>query len=330
MSQPVISSVEATIPEGVTIGEWRRARTPRRSSRRGHVVLAAGAVLLGGLLALPQAAFASPVDVQKRAGDPFHIGGSPFPPSAQPAGAAGSAPAGGPTYGGSSSQGSPVVVRTARNRKRISRFLTVYSAPCSDGDTFFATSGALRAAVSGGRFTGRETGPIELGDGRADYDERVTGRISAARASGTWRAVIVGRDAAGNEVWRCDTGRVAWRAAASAYGGDTSQDEPFVIDPRAGSVRVATSWGAECADDAYFGTTDALGPFPLRAGRFSGTADDQFEQDGNRVLLSRTIAGRVGRKRASGTLRTQVAIVSASGRVLDTCDSGPLRWTALP
>jgi hypothetical protein len=322
MSPPVMNVVECTIPEGVRIDEYRRARPKTR--RRGLRRIAVAALGLGALMVAPSAALATPDHAGKDVPDAFGLGGSPFSFPGPSANAAGS---GGPAYGGATSQKEPVVLRTTHNRNRITLLGIHYSAPCDDGDTYTGTSFAPGLRVASGRFKGVDTGTVPMGGIPMDYDEHYSGKVNGRNARGSFRAVMIGREDSGKELWRCDTGRISWKAAASAYAGRTSQDEPVVVTKRGSSATISTVWEAECVE-GWFGSTDTIDA-ELNGTSLRGASASQIDLGEYVGALDLQIAGRVTATRASGTLKAQVFIFDKKTlRQVDACHSGPVRFTA--
>src|SRR4051794_11171099 len=137
-------------------------------------------------------------------------------------------------------------------------------------------------------------------------------------------------------------------AADAVYGGTTSRGEAIVIkaDKTGKKLRSAViAWNADCGDQSYFAQGSSVtaakaspGFAPNSAvlatsrngkGRFAGKQTMTFHSDTSVAVVEVTLAGRLGKKAASGTLSAvAVATDVASGNTVATCDTGRLTWKA--
>ncbi|MFL5835657.1 MAG: hypothetical protein ACJ76K_03595 [Solirubrobacteraceae bacterium] len=115
------------------------------------------------------------------------------------------------TYTGSTSQSQPfkLVLRPDGVRFRLS-----WRANCGDGGKPFSAETASQRAlpVHAGQFSSRETYDAKASDGATvHYTILIAGAVRRRGATGTWQAVASGpyKD---RGTYRCDTGRVTWRA----------------------------------------------------------------------------------------------------------------------
>lgn len=125
-------------------------------------------------------------------------------------------------YAGETAQGLPVALILTNDRKKIKRFdmpWVALPAQCSSGmpyvsaTTFGAGSTPALAIGAGKRFRHTFTDAFTFADATAIEEvPTVRGTIGRTRASGTFRATAVVRDAAGTELTRCDTGAIRWTA----------------------------------------------------------------------------------------------------------------------
>lgn len=123
-------------------------------------------------------------------------------------------------------------------------------------------------------------------------------------------------------------------SARPAYAGATAQKHPMSITLKRGARRIdrlvvrvdavcSTShqikWEALEIDDTKIG----------RHGRFSdGGVVEGNTHVGDTVLhFTVKVKGRVGARRAKGTVRLAGTVRDSSGKVIDKCDSGVARWT---
>jgi hypothetical protein len=115
------------------------------------------------------------------------------------------------TYMGATSQRSPFKLTVASDGLR---FRISWRADCHDGQRPFAaeTASARPLHNTTGGFTSHETYNARAGDGATvHYDIRISGAIHGPRAAGHWQAVATGPYKGGG-TYRCDTGRVTWKA----------------------------------------------------------------------------------------------------------------------
>jgi hypothetical protein len=116
-------------------------------------------------------------------------------------------------YGGTTSQGEPVVIRLNAKRNRVDDVLTTWNAPCSQGayrvPDRFGSFRVKRSGAFGNPFTYDTT--MDGGD-TLHFDYAFAGRVTAKRVRGTLQVKIAQTDPAGAPVDGCDTGGVTWKA----------------------------------------------------------------------------------------------------------------------
>jgi hypothetical protein len=143
--------------------------------------------------------------------------GSPMIPAAS-AQAAHVPAAAGSTYGGTTSQGLPVIADVTANGRQLVRVLAAVRATCTPSNTAYISPVWFRRVTVSkrGRFAASFGPEIQRNaDGTtSDYTGRVTGRFNKARTqlSGTWRLTSVDHDTAGAVTDTCDSTVVTWRA----------------------------------------------------------------------------------------------------------------------
>jgi hypothetical protein len=122
--------------------------------------------------------------------------------------------------------------------------------------------------------------------------------------------------------------------ARAAYGGGTSQKHPMSITltRRGRSVsRMFVRLDARCpSSNQIRWETIEIDATPLhRDGRFSdGGVVEGNTQVGDTFLNFRMkVKGRVGRRGARGTARLYGTVKDKAGKVIDSCDSGTVKWT---
>lgn len=138
------------------------------------------------------------------------------------------------------------------------------------------------------------------------------------------------------------------RAAEAVFGGSTSAGEPIVLKADA-KVKALTSavigWRAKCGDAGYYpGSTELTATLATPGfspdyrdllmsrngkGRFAGRQLGAGGSDTVATSLVVDVSGKLGPKRASGTLHAIVKIADrATGATTATCDTGVVRYVA--
>jgi hypothetical protein len=143
--------------------------------------------------------------------------GSPMMPvaSAQPAHLATAAAS---TYGGTTSQGFPVIADVNATHRLVVRVLAGVELSCTPSNTFLTVPDGLRnvRVSKKGRFAasfGPQTTRNDDGT-TTDLQGRITGHFNKARTqvAGTWRLTLTDHDATGAVTDTCDTAVLTWRA----------------------------------------------------------------------------------------------------------------------
>lgn len=137
-------------------------------------------------------------------------------------------------------------------------------------------------------------------------------------------------------------------AAGFVYGGTTRDGDAIVLTAPKGAQKLAgavIAWHADCGDQSYWGDASALtalkpmsgevvGPRDLlmtrnAKGRFTGTQTVGEQGGGQDAMVSVTLAGRLTRTHASGTLSAVVKLTdTATGAVSGSCQTGTVLWSA--
>jgi hypothetical protein len=254
------------------------------------------------------------------------------------------------TYGGTAKHGAPIVIKADAKAQRLKSVTLSWFADCADGRSYDG-GGQLTPAVpvegfapgrrelvvtrnAKGRFDGQQMYASDLGDYIAVVQVKVSGKLAPKRAGGKLSVVVkISDKAAGAAVTSCqlDGSWVATRSPGTIFAGVTSQDRPIVLRTANGMVNdVITSWGAPCAADAgFFSSPDHWVGFSLKpGGRFGNPfTSDYSDPDGTKVHYDYSIAGRVRRADAKGTLQVKVTSTDPAGAVTN-CDSGNVTWKA--
>ena len=121
---------------------------------------------------------------------------------------------------------------------------------------------------------------------------------------------------------------------AGVFGGLTSKGAPVVVELARSGKRVKRTVAAvelKCTPSGdSFTIVDKWTQLPVRRGRFGSSFRDTSTEAGQIFEASGSVKGKLNRKRTriTGSWRAQLVIRNAAGATIDTCDSGPLRFTA--
>jgi hypothetical protein len=258
-------------------------------------------------------------------------------------------------FGGSTSAGEAIVLKTDAKAKKLRSAVIAWRAPCSDDRHFPMaveltpvadepgfTAGPEDLVMSKnakGRFTGTEVAIFRLSDTQSAVAEvKLKGKLRPARSSGTLTATVTILDATTPmEAVTCETGTLKWsasRAAGRIYGGTTSQDHPVVVRLDAKRKRVADlliGWETSSCEppDHHLAVGDELSNFEIRSGRFGDIFDASYPLDGGgQLAYAYDVAGSVSRRTVRGTLRVTLTRTDATGATDLTCDTGAVDWRA--
>jgi hypothetical protein len=120
--------------------------------------------------------------------------------------------------GGVTAQGHPVIIQYSRRAPVVVRFVLHWQANCSPTNQVYAETTLVRNMRVGRdlRFGGRfsDTVPGEPPASTVFVSIDVRGRVGRTRSRGSWRGLLIARDAAGNTINTCDSGTFSWSAAA--------------------------------------------------------------------------------------------------------------------
>jgi hypothetical protein len=122
----------------------------------------------------------------------------------------------GPTaYGGSTTQGEPVVVVTSKDRSKIEYFGFGWQANCAPSGFWhiaeeFGNFPMTRSGVFGDTFT--NDFPFADQTGKNSFTYRIHGSAKKSVASGSFSVHVVASDTAGATTATCDTNSVKWSA----------------------------------------------------------------------------------------------------------------------
>ena len=143
-------------------------------------------------------------------------------------------------------------------------------------------------------------------------------------------------NATGNVQTTCRTGTLRWkatRAPGRVFAGKTSQEEPVVAKVDVKRKRVTdllVSWHGTCTPDGYARFSETLRNFTAAStGRFGDKWNESYKlAEGATRKFDYSLAGRLGRRSARGTLRVAVTEADAAGATTASCDTGGVSWKA--
>jgi hypothetical protein len=263
-----------------------------------------------------------------------------------------SALARGAVFGGAMTDAQAIVLRTDAKAKKLKSAVIAWAADCKS-EGYWAGGGDLPAAPAekgfapdpreltltrnkDGRFSGVQGYAASAGDSTALVTVQVAGRIKGKTARGTLHANVAIIDAGGNTQDGCDTGTQRWsatRAPGRVFGGVTSQQLPVVLRLDRSGRRVSdlmTGWGAQCQPDGGIQVPEQLSGFPIKDHRFGDAWSRDFSlDDGSKRTFAYSVAGKLGRGKASGSLQVKVTQTDPAGAQTMSCDSGAVSWRAL-
>ena len=127
------------------------------------------------------------------------------------------AAAGGTVFGGTTSQGLPVVIEMSKNGRTVTKVTVAIRLTCTSGGIVTLPDGYQKMKVKKNRKFGAAFGPSTQrnDDGTTtDYEGSISGGFNKARssASGTWSLKWTDHDAAGAVTDTCDSGSVSFKA----------------------------------------------------------------------------------------------------------------------
>ena len=136
-------------------------------------------------------------------------------------------------------------------------------------------------------------------------------------------------------------------ARKPVFGGATRDDQAIVLrtDGKAKKLKSAViAWSAACKGGGYWADGGAVTassaqpgftPDPRelivsrnKRGRFSGTQLVSSISGDLSAGIVVDLAGKLSRRRASGTLSAHVTLLDQAGNIVDGCDTGVVKWTA--
>jgi hypothetical protein len=131
-------------------------------------------------------------------------------------------------------------------------------------------------------------------------------------------------------------GPAAAAPSGVVYGGETPQRWPVVVQlARDGKsvAKLVVALSLKCGSGAPIVNRDRFDKLKLSVGgRFANSYGPVTTQngDGTTTDYRGSVAGKVTRGKVTATSRLTGDFYDAPGKLLDTCDSGKVSWTARP
>lgn len=261
--------------------------------------------------------------------------------------------AAGAVYGGSTTDGQPIVLNADKAGKKLRSAVIAWTATCSDGQRFSRGSVLTAASASPGfapgaddlvttrnakgRFAGTHDEALGNDSSVVAIKVSVEGTLVPKKASGTLSAhVSIVERATGNEQATCDTGRMRWkatRARGRVYAGTTSQGQPVVARLDLKRKRVTdliVSWeSSQCEPEGFLHIGESLRNFDVAStGVFGDSWDDTQQLADGSVHVTYSLSGRVARQAVRGKLDVDVQRMDAAGALSWSCKTGSVSWKA--
>jgi hypothetical protein len=216
-------------------------------------------------------------------------------------------------------------------------------------DAITATFVAEQVRIRSGTFSDR--GDIRGQSPTASGPFRFSGRFtSATSAAGTGSVTTTWRPGNGR-TYRCSTGLVRWQARVTpglgstegaakvrkgrTYYGNTSQNLPILIRVGPGGRRVvqaAVLWDTTCENaKSGLGLQTTMPPHPVEGGRAEHVARYSEQRGYAPGQVTRVVSSYhaiFGSATVAGTWAVIADVEAASGRRVDRCRSGRIRWKA--
>ena len=247
------------------------------------------------------------------------------------------------SYGGHTTQGGPIVVRTSG--RKVTDVVIDVRAACDSKMVYPVEAWLDRSGRTGipfgsggslsrrGAFRVASGFGTDLGTQNAAIVTLVKGKLGASRSKGTVQVdVTIADKATGQTVDHCAAGYrwVENVPERRVYAGVSDQVTPIVLELTKSRRAVKAFWfglNAPCTPDGAISPIDVVVNFPIRNGRFG----DQFSDDGSdgaggTVHVDYSLAGRIGRRSARGTIGITATDRDAGGNTLSTCSSGDVGW----
>jgi hypothetical protein len=255
-------------------------------------------------------------------------------------------------YGGTTTSGDSIVLKTDKAGTKLNSVVISWRATCPGG--YWVPGGGELAAADAvpgftparsellmsinakGRFEGTQLTAEDFGEESAAIVVKVAGTLKPAKAAGKLQAAVTIVNKTTLAKTAACSARLKWQAAREpglVYGGKTSQDQPVVLRLAATRHKVAdllTTWFAPCAPGGYYRFAEDFTNFAVKAGGSFGNpfTDDVAMDAGGKRHFDYRVGGRVTKTAAKGTLQVKVADTDAAGAPGSTCDSGGLTWKA--
>jgi hypothetical protein len=229
------------------------------------------------------------------------------------------------SYAGQTEQGVGAYVRLLPHHLGVSAAFT-YTTSCTAGDGSIIWTGVAKAALKGGHF--HYARKEDANGPQITLD----GKVSPAFVTGTWHVHFSTRDQLGTVRDTCDSGVVHWTLPRDGAGGQVAKGYPIVLrlaTTKVESLELVTQ--VRCKSGNTYVIPSFYDNFPIaKDGTFGQKfTDSGVPAKGQKSALTIEVHGTVKGGKAKGTWHLAAVFSDAdSGKQVDTCDSGPLTWTA--
>jgi hypothetical protein len=257
------------------------------------------------------------------------------------------------TYGGKATGGAPsanrihpVSVTLSKNGKEIKLLRLAASAPCTPSGSLNTSPAWEDVKIArNGKFQDSDEFTQRTADGSevTTWSSTIQGQLTARGGSGRARDVATVRDADGNVIRECDTGRVRFSFARGerVFGGAVKLGNgfpafgmlyPVSLQRNRGGDRLTKfriRYMAKCGTTQFHTNSFQHSNVDLnRRGEFSESRKFAYRSlTGTTRYKGRfTLRGKLGENRAAGTYRVKFRAVLADGTEIP-CDTGRRKWS---
>lgn len=265
------------------------------------------------------------------------------------------APVPGVVYAGETPQFEVVTAEVTPARNRVAKFIFAWSAQCVLGPAATPTTDTATSWTeyrgnfpinAAGRWSKNFTASGVDGTIQQLFNYRLSGVRTATKMTGTIHVILTERDAAGEVVRSCDSKPVRYTAfEKGGFGGLTvGQRNPTLVrlNPAGTRIqRIRWDWAGTCiagpaakpeTQTTWFQRDFVDGPIVIKSnGAFAKSF--KYQPIVNQATgLSDTYSARVLGRRVGRTIRGTltagvVETETATGAVVRTCTSGPIKYT---
>jgi hypothetical protein len=227
-------------------------------------------------------------------------------------------------FAGQTEEGLPGYIKLLPHSAGVSAAFA-YTTSCTAGDGSILWSGVAKAPIRGGHFHF-----VRKEDANGPQIT-LDGRIGPGGVSGTWHVHFTERTQVGSVTDICDSGTVAWSLPRDGAGGQLARAYPVALRLAKGNVKTLDFvTRVKCkSGDSYLIPSFYDNFRVAKDGTFGRTFKDKgVPTKGITPNMNIAIHGQIKRGQLQGTWRLKVVFTDSAGKDTDTCDSGPLTWSA--